>query len=831
MLDAFIWWLTFLLLGVAALPITLALFRNLPDRGYAFSRPLGLLLFGYLYWMGVDTGILPNTRTGVEIAVVALLAIAFVVQRRRREPLARLWQTHRREIIATEVVFAAVFLLWAWVRSHTSAIAHTEQPMDYAMLNGVLRSPEFPPSDPWFAGAQISYYYFGYLMNAGVVRLSGVAPAVGYNLALASLGAMAATGAMGLTYNIVAAMRRSDGRRVSAVTALCFGLIAVVLLLFIGNLVGLLEFFQTNGLGPQAFWRWLHIDGLTGATSDASWYPDGSFWFWHSTRVINSFAASGQSLDYTINEFPSFSLILGDLHPHVMALPFMLLALALAFNALRARMVWGLAWVRERPWELVAIALVLGGLGFLNSWDLPTFTALFLAAVVLNTVHAKATGRSGNGVSVAFAMALLLLLVWLLYAPFTSSLQTQVDARAPIAPVREAMTRPIHTIVFWGPLLLLALALALRLGWETFASSARATALRLLGAEGEPAGPDQPWRRSIAVRSVAIALVPFAIWAAVELGLAASGSAAGLIEGRPRSINLALLAIGSRFWHLLPYVAVLALSLAVLGRKASREGASSASLQFGLLAVIAALFLVMGAELFHINDLFGNRMNTVFKLYYQAWALLAVAGAVGLYYMTQVRTGAKGTRGGLVPVTVLGMSAIAIAAAFVFVPAAIWTKTNHLQGTTTLDGMAWVRNSDPDEWSAYQWLLEHAERDAVIVEALPLDQANRPTGDYQAAVARVSARTGLPTVLGWPGHEHQWGRDDAAIAERARDVDTIYRSGDAQAVRAALAKYGVRYVVSGSLERQTYGAEVDVRLASVLQPAYAASGVVIYGNP
>ena len=827
MLDAFIWWLTFLLLGLAALPITLALFRNLPDRGYAFSRPLGLLLFGYLYWVGVDTGILPNSRTGVEIAVAALLALAYIVHRRRGEPLARVWQTHRREIIVTELVFAGVFVLWAWVRSHTPAIEHTEQPMDFAMLNAVLRSPEFPPNDPWFAGASISYYYFGYLMTAGVVKLSGVAPAVGYNLALASFAAMAATGAMGLTYNIVATLRRNDGLRASAGTAMRFGLLAALLLVFMGNLVGLLEFFQTNGIGPQPFWEWLGVDGLTGVSRSPSWHPDDSFWFWRSTRIINNAAGS----DYTITEFPAFSFILGDLHPHVMALPFMLLAMALAFNALRARAVWGLAWVQERPWELVAIGLVLGGLGFLNSWDLPTFTVLFLAAVALNAIHARAAGRGAGMVSVAIATALLLLLIWLMYAPFTSSLQTQVNSRVPIAPVRAAMTRPIHAIVFWGPLLLLALALVLRLGWETFAASARMTALRLLGADGVPAAPGQPWRRSIIFRAAALALLPFAIWAAVEIGLAASGASLGLAGGRPRSINLALLAIGSRSWHLLPYAAVLALALAVLGRKASRDGAASASLQFALLAVAVALFLVMGAELFHLNDLFGNRMNTVFKLYYQAWALLAVAGAVGLYHWTQVRTASDAARRGPLPATVLAIAAVSIAAAFLFLPAAIWTKTDHLRTKATLDGTAWVLDSDPGEWSAYQWLLEHARGGDVIVEALPLDQAKRPTGDYQAGIARVSARTGQPAVLGWPGHEHQWGRDDAAIAERARDIDTIYRSTDAQTVRAALAKYGVRYVIAGALERQTYGVEVNARLAAVLPPAYSGPGVVVYGNP
>ena len=858
MLDVLFWWLTLLILGLAALPITLSLFRNLPDRGYAFSRPLGLLLFSYLFWLLGTMRILPNSRTGVFILFFLLVAISLLVLWRRRREVLDLLVRQRRAILVTELLFAGAFVFWAVIRSYTPAIAHTEQPMDFALMNGILRSSHFPPNDPWYAGESISYYYFGHLMAAGLTKLTDIASSVTYNLSLVSTAAMAATGAMSLVYNLVYTMRRPDGRGPTVGTALAFGVAGAVLLLFLGNLVGLLEFLAANDVGERGFWRWLWpwvgIDGLSAASYSPAWFPTGFLSIWRSTRVINTFV-DGQGLDFTITEFPFFSFLLGDLHPHVMSLPFVLLALGLSYNVLRSPAPLALQWLRSRPLEVLMVVLLLGGLGFLNSWDLPTFTTLFLAAILLRAFQARAAGLDVSFRSVAALMLLIALGAVFFYIPFyvnidvaqreIALLETQASG---ILPVRRAMTRPLHFLLIFGPFLLLNLSLMAALAWESF----RGQGLRLWGRrrsevrdpEAAPAPqagghlslpPDR--RRSIPVRVarllraplfwvVALPLLPFIAWALIELGMTLAGSQELLFTHNSGALGEGLLSIGSRFWHLLPIFVILSLALALLFRDTQRGREGSAPIQFAQLLIVFAFFLILGTELFRISDLFGIRMNTVFKFYYQAWALLAVGGALGLYFWL-ARPAEGGRLRRLGHPFLLGSFFVVILAAFLYVPPAVYEKANRFQPSPTLDGLAQAVLADPDEAEAIQWLLRNARGAPVIVEAV----APGPTGliDYDPAVSRISQRTGLPAVLGWPGHEHQWrGNPYGPIAERLRDVERIYRSPDTEEVRGLLDKYDVTYVIVGGLERRSYGVQVGDRFASFMDIAFQNSSVVIY---
>src|SRR5205085_473745 len=107
----------------------------------------------------------------------------------------------------------------------------------------------------------------------------------------------------------------------------------------------------------------------------------GFFHFFNASRV---FPLNGSGNDYVITEFPMFSFLLGDLHPHVMALPFVLLVVATALSLYRSHEPLDVTFWLERPLALVAAALLLGGIGFINTWDVVPLTALLIIAAFLS---------------------------------------------------------------------------------------------------------------------------------------------------------------------------------------------------------------------------------------------------------------------------------------------------------------------------------------------------------------------------------------------------------------------------------------------------------------
>ena len=201
-LAAIRWWTVLLLLGTAVMPLTVTLFRRLPDRGYAFTKMVGLLLVSYLFWLAGSFGFVANNLGGILLALLAVTGLSFWLWQQDKAELVQWLRENWRYILLVELLFLALFGVWVWVRTQNPAITATEKPMEFAFLNSLGRTPQFPPLDPWLSDYAISYYYFGYVMTSVIARLALVPEYFAFNLGIAWLVAGTGTAAFGLVYNL-----------------------------------------------------------------------------------------------------------------------------------------------------------------------------------------------------------------------------------------------------------------------------------------------------------------------------------------------------------------------------------------------------------------------------------------------------------------------------------------------------------------------------------------------------------------------------------------------------------------------------------------------------
>ena len=545
--------------GLAAAPLAVLVFGRLPGAGLGFAKPFGVLLVTWAVWLTASFGVVPYS-TGLAVAVTVAVALAGVAAAARQRALgARLrssapaegriarWRAAwiavralpahdpaRRSLwIGAEVVFAVCFGAMALLVAYSPDVWGTEKPMDMAFVNAINASGHFPPHDPWMSGEDLNYYYLGHLAMALPIRVLGIAPDQGYNLALALVFGLAAAAVFTLAGTLWAAARATRPELRGGPVAV--GVAAVALCLVLGNLAGVRA--------------WL----------DAANPPADYDWF-SPSRVIPN----------TIDEFPWFSFLLGDLHAHVLALPFVGVALAFPLQVVLAGPRGDAAW--RGVAEGLAAGLAIGALYAINSWSYPVAAGMLAVALLMWLRDPRSAGRRDYAVVwtglVLLASVVLLLPFWLSFDPAAQGLGLVRDHE------------PFGT--YLGQVSLIYGVL----GWIVLAA--------FVGRLRDTAHP---------VRTAA--------WIAV------AGIFAGSLLGTADLAGPAVLA------------ALLAVALGALSSR--RIGTAERALW---LLIAGGLGCVLLPDVVYLRDAFAGgpfyRMNTVFKFGYHGWILLALAAACAL---------------------------------------------------------------------------------------------------------------------------------------------------------------------------------------------------------
>ena len=573
------WWLVVTALGWVVFPFVFRCMPLLPDRGFGMSKFAALVLLAFfqgwvafLFHLGADAS--PWGPLAAPLwALLILLGVCLPSLMRNRSLLGDFLRGNWRLVAAYEAAFAVAFFGYLWMRSFFADATFdalgwygAEKWVNLSYLTSLWRNPAIPPSDPWLAGASMNYYYFSHLIWASLTRLTGAAPQVGFNLGLGTL------------FGLLLTMSFSTG------WALCERKRGGVWAMFLIALAG-----------PAATWRQLPdliLGWRRGGLSEALKYFD----FWGPSDV----------LPHTRNEFPAFNWLLGDLHAHATGLLLLLLALCLIAQLQRTREVEAPSW-RELVWDqgssCVLLLVVMAAMWMTNSWDLAVLGLLGIAWIKLESFKSL-------DLQTAAAQTVQGLLLW------------AIAGMAAVAVLAGFFTHHVHIPLdnIHSP------ALARLPSFLSFLGS-----VGIVGANNR--SPFLPWLSfwglfGVAFIILGVGKISFSRkttgfnspWlAAVLVGLLVL--AAGLHNGFSSSAKAGLL---------------LTLCLGgclVYANYALRSSRLTASGQWVFLLGVTALACLWIPEFFYLDDPIGppnQRYNTVFKLYFPAWTLLALSLAAAL---------------------------------------------------------------------------------------------------------------------------------------------------------------------------------------------------------
>lgn len=629
------------------------------NLSYGLGYPFSILVLTFVTWyLGL---------VGLPVQLALLLFAAAGVYAIASKKYDR---TEIQQNLKWDLVFFGAFALMLISRFLTPGIIPSgEKFMDAAFLGSIMLSPTVTPLDPWYAGGELSiYYYLGHWMCGVLGILSNGTPTVVFNLMLPTVFALA------------------------AVSAYAIGVLLLKRHQWIPMLVLIL---------PNAALIWHTIVG-GGAVG---------IW-WASTRVIEN----------TINEYPMFSFLWGDPHAHVLGCFNQVFFLCL-LAVLLVR--WNTLSRQGKYLLCVMLALSLGTMPAMNSWDVMVYASVYLVTAAVLWI------KQGHNLRDAVPLVLVPVLSLASYAPF---LYTMLSGGGTSVQGFFLVTTPSPINEFLGVYLFFVAVFVL------FCFSVL---------------KKYPWL-------IAVPVI-FAVAGYTSAGVA---------------LFCILLLIGKR--------------------------SSAPEVLFGILGMVIVFLM----EFIYLKDYMGDvnyRMNTVFKFGFCAWFMLgtSILLMIGKYAENRFAEIPKGR-------------AVAVAAIIFVVLAALIGCCGIQLGYPggTLDGAAWLEIHHPADAAGIAYLADIASPGDIVVEAAD--------GSY-AYNGRVSAMTGLSTIVGWVGHESGWRSGVGDAGTRWSDVRTIYE--DPSKTISLMDQYGAKYLFVGDVEQELYTVNLpDEGLTEI----FTADGVSIY---
>ena len=235
---------------------------------------------------------------------------------------------------------------------------------------------------------------------------------------------------------------------------------------------------------------------------------------------------------------------------------------------------------------------------------------------------------------------------------------------------------------------------------------------------------------------------------------------------------------------------------------------------FAVIMGLCAIGLVAIPDLLSVRDIYENRnarANTMFKLTYQAYIMFGMTMAYVIFRLLFINC-----KKILKVVGVIGFVLLLWTCGYFGRSVDSWfgqvLDPSQYKG---LNATAFLETDFVEDAGAIRWLKENIQDSPVVLEA---------NGDSYSNYERVSAMTGLPTVMGWYVHEWLWRNDVADLNEKSAEIESIYTSTDTQRVQELIKKYDISYIFVGSCEREKYGENLN-------NAGLESLGEIVYQDP
>ena len=733
-LPTIIWWLIVIeFLGLLAFPIVSRVAINLKDKGFFLSKVISIVFVSYISW--ITSFIVGHSQLVIFFSIFLVALLSFFILKKYGFP-----KINKNFILKTEIVFFVVFFIFLSLHMYHPYIEGTnvdtlyfgERFMDHGFAKAVSRSSSFPPNDPWLSGVKFEhYYYFGFVISSILSTISNIPMNIMFNLWNTTITALVSSMVFGFGYLLTNKKR--------------FAVFGILFFVFFGNLFSAKLVFDNYENLIESVKSYSHI------------------YYWDSTRQL-----TGQAV--TINEFPFFTSMWGDVHAHFVSFLFQILVVILLYNFILSKKKNFKIFGKNKfhiILSLIVFSMVLGILLPTNTWDYPTYAILSMIVLSCYNISGNLNIRKSknilnmiNKIKIKKNILLTLtpvLISFILYLPYTLLLKT---GRASQGLALTSYPSPLIDIIYIFGFLFFILYSFIFLSEKILFYIKKY------------------YRFSILFALITLFLI-------------------------------------QKFEVLLVVAPLIFISGIILLEKILQKQKTKPEYLFSISIIFTLSMLIAFTSIFYFHSSFSNgiveRMNTVFKLHLQVWIMIGLISGYCLKIVLEKLSVKFKNFWNIIFLILVLVSSI-------YPVLATYTYFKGFEAKPTLDGFEYMKTRDinvvlqndkhvrvkiePDYY-AVLWIDENIKGEPVILEAVPKDAPWNQPFDY-TYFTRIASLTGLPTLVGWPFHEFNWGYETDFTEPRILDVNEIYETTDNKRALQLLKKYNVIYVYVGVLEKLQY---------------------------